>query len=89
MFELAIETSKGTFVSKRTCSDESCLIGKSVNCFEQLHGWRVGKQHAQIYREESGVYIKDLDTKYGTYVNGKKIEQYGPLSTNDLSLIHI
>jgi len=88
MFELAIETSKGTFVSKRTCSDELCLIGKSSDCFAPLHGWRVGKQHAQLYREVDGVYIKDLNTKYGTYVNGNKIDIFGPLSNDDNIEIH-
>jgi pilus assembly protein CpaF len=88
MFELAIETSKGTFVSNVACSEDMCVLGKSSECDTQLHGWRIGKQHAKINREDDGLHIEDLDTKYGTYVNGKVITRYGPLSSSDKVEIH-
>jgi len=84
MFEITTKTTKGTFVSRIICSEEQCLIGKSDDCFISLHGWRVAKEHAQLYRVKQALFIKDLSTKTGTYVNGNKIESHGPLSVDDV-----
>ena len=88
MFEVTIETTKGTFVTKQNCADNECILGKSSDTFSPLHGWRVAKQHAHIYRESGELFIKDLATRHGTYVNGDKIETYGPLTLTDSIEIH-
>lgn len=88
MFEVTIETAKGTFVAKKKCADEKCILGKSDDTFSPLHGWRVAKQHAQIFRESGELYIKDLATRHGTHVNGEKIGSFGPLTPEDNIEIH-
>ena len=88
MFDITIQTTKGTFVAKQNCADDECVLGKSDETISPLHGWRVAKQHAHIYRESGELFIKDLQTRHGTYVNGTKIETYGPLSLADSIEIH-
>jgi len=88
MFEITIETVKGTFVAKQNCAEHECILGKSKDSISPLHGWRVAKQHAHIYRESGELFIKDLATRHGTYVNGDKIDSHGPLSSLDIIEIH-
>lgn len=88
MFEISVSTAKGTFVSQNTCTEEQCFLGKSSACFINLHGWRVAKQHAELYRTAEGVFIRDLTTKHGTYVNGHKVVDFGPLGESENIEIH-
>lgn len=54
----------------------SFLIGRSValNDYALPHALTMGRVHAEILHEEAGYYILDLNTKNGTYINGKRIE---------------
>lgn len=57
-------------------SQPSFLIGRSValNDYALPHALTMGRVHAEILHEEAGYYIPDLNTKNGTYINGKRIE---------------
>jgi hypothetical protein len=35
----------------------------------------VGRRHARLIREDNGLYIEDLESKNGTYVNGKSVKR--------------
>lgn len=59
------------------------IIGKDRECHIRLEGWRVGKEHARIFRTTSGLYIQDYGSFHGTQVNGVRISQHGPLSYSD------
>jgi len=50
------------------------IIGKnSKYCNILINDNAVSRIHAQIEKEEEKIYIKDLNSKNGTYLNGKKI----------------
>jgi len=83
MFELIVKTNKGTNVANLLCTESKCTLGKSQDCFVSLHGWKVAKQHADIYMTDDGIFVNDNNTKHGTFVNGTKISSFGPLSRND------
>ncbi len=40
---------------------------------------RVSRQHAKIIRRLDGVYVQDLDSTNGTYLNGQRLTQPAPL----------
>lgn len=66
------------------CEAESCQIGKSEHNLVVLQGWTVAAHHAVIYRQDGGLYIRDLSTRSGTAVNGERITHpYGPLHGSD------
>ena len=55
--------------------DFEILLGSGVEChysFPELSG-KVSQQHAAIRRLDDRLFIKDLSSTQGTYVNGKKI----------------
>lgn len=45
---------------------------------------RTSRVHAKISRRIDGVYIQDLNSSNGTYVNGKRVEQLTLLSHGDI-----
>jgi pilus assembly protein CpaF len=89
MFQVTVETSKGTRVTDVYCSADSCSIGKNPDNLIALHGWNVDKIHAKLVRSEEGVFVHDLGSRLGTRVNGERIKQhFGPLGDSDVIEIH-
>ncbi|MFP5419446.1 MAG: ATPase, T2SS/T4P/T4SS family [Gammaproteobacteria bacterium] len=63
--------------------DTAAMIGKSRECVIRLAGWRIGREHARIYRTKGGLFIQDLGQFAGTWVNGVRVEQHGPIHQAD------
>lgn len=63
--------------------DTAAMIGKSRECPVRLSGWRIGREHARIFRTRSGLFIQDLGQFSGTWVNGSRVEQHGPIVHTD------
>jgi pilus assembly protein CpaF len=64
-----------------------CRIGKAPKNEVSLPSWRVSKVHAEIRASRVGVKLVDLGSIGGTWVNGERIAEYGPLSDADEILI--
>ena len=64
---------------------DDCVIGKSGKNEVRLDSWRVGKEHARLFKTPSGVLIEDMGAYGGVYVNGQRIDiQHGPLAEKDV-----
>lgn len=63
--------------------DTTAMIGKSRECQIRLSGWRIGREHARIFRTKSGLFLQDLGQFSGTLVNGLRVEQHGPIIHTD------
>ncbi len=59
------------------------IAGRNRECEIFLRSWRVARRHARFVRRVSGVFIEDLGSLAGTYVNGMRISEYGPLAISD------
>ena len=59
------------------------LVGREVECAIPLDSGHVSRYHAKINVSPSGVYIEDLHSTNGTYVNGKKIRGRVKLTLGD------
>ena len=64
-------------------ADTSVLIGKGPDCRLRLPGWKIGREHARIYRTRTGLHIQDLGQLFGTSVNGNRLQHYGPIAPTD------
>lgn len=63
--------------------DTAAMIGKSRECQIRLTGWRIGREHARIFRTKSGLFLQDLGQFSGTSVNGVRVEHHGPIVHSD------
>ena len=50
-----------------------CMIGKDAGCDIVIPGWKVSRRHAEIFVASDRVYIRDLDSTFGTFVNEEKV----------------
>jgi pilus assembly protein CpaF len=67
---------------------DEAVLGKSAQNEVRLDSWRVGKEHARMYRTPGGVLLQDLGSYNGMSVNGERVEsQFGPLAPSDLIAI--
>ncbi|WP_019672530.1 ATPase, T2SS/T4P/T4SS family [Psychrobacter lutiphocae] len=64
--------------------NDEIVIGKSLQADLQIKGWLTSNEHAVIKKLPAGYVVEDLDRgANGTYVNGSKVDMYGPLEEGD------
>lgn len=80
---------KHTFVLRSDANREEfslhgeMLVGREVECAIPLNSGHVSRYHAKINVSANGVYIEDLHSTNGTFVNGNKIKGRVRLSLGD------
>jgi transcriptional regulator of acetoin/glycerol metabolism len=64
-------------------SDKSRILGRSQECATVLHGGEASRQHAEFWRDGPIATIRDLSSRNGVFVNGRKV-QISPLRSGDV-----
>jgi pSer/pThr/pTyr-binding forkhead associated (FHA) protein len=59
-------------------------IGRDATCEVSLADSSVSRRHAQVVRQASGLYIQDLDSQNGTWLNGEPLSAPAPLRPGDV-----
>lgn len=72
---------KGSF--SKLFNSAKCLIGSGSKADLELVGWKVQKEHAELFVSNEQVFIRDFGSMFGTQVDGKKIATYGPLKAEE------
>lgn len=57
-----------------TIRDDELVLGRGGECDLVLPERQVSREHIRIYRESDAYYLEDLDSKNGTWVNGKQVQ---------------
>lgn len=83
MVHISVSTKSGTHIESFHWGDEELLIGKSKECGVILHGWRVDKIHAKIFRVGDLQKILALDGNK-VILNAKKIVDSELLRSGDV-----
>jgi pSer/pThr/pTyr-binding forkhead associated (FHA) protein len=55
--------------------EEGLLIGRNFGCDLQLEDEFVSARHSRIYFENGNVFIEDLGSTNGTFVNSEQVEK--------------
>jgi len=69
-----------------TLTEASSTIGRDSNNAIRLHDFEVSRRHAEIFRNESGCFLRDLESSNGTFVNGRRVKTHR-LANGDQILI--
>ncbi len=62
---------------------EKAVLGRHPDCDIVLDSGVVSRQHAQIHRVDDRFYIEDMQSRNGTYVNGRQIRDRCQLNDQD------
>lgn len=49
----------------------------------------VSRQHARLFYEDDTLFVEDLDSTNGTYVNGERIPSYNPVAIDNYTVVSI
>ncbi len=78
-------------VNKFELNLPSLTIGRHPDCDIQINDAAISGHHARLLLEQNKylegaveIVLEDLDSKNGSYVNGRKISGRQPLSNNDV-----
>lgn len=82
MLHLELLSNEGLSNSK-SINATRCTIGRSDASDVLLTGWKVHKQHAEIFVSNEQVFVRDLGSMFGTFVKDAKITTFGPLKPTD------
>ncbi len=59
---------------RRIIHEDELVIGRGGECDLVLPERQVSREHIRIYRDGHIYYLQDLDSKNGTWVNGKQVK---------------
>ncbi len=62
---------------------DSAILGRHPDCDIVLDSGAVSRQHARIQRTDNKFFIEDMQSRNGTYVNGRQIRQPCQLDDQD------
>lgn len=62
---------------------ERVLLGRGESCDRELPGRETSRHHAEIGRQGPVVYVRDLGSTNGVYLNGRRVAD-GPLEAGDV-----
>jgi pilus assembly protein CpaF len=81
-FALEIFDEKGNR-SIQTLTQFPCKVGRSKQNQIILAGWSVGKTHLEFTHIENTIRVIDSGSLSGTWINGRRIVDFGPLESSD------
>ena len=82
---LQIEITEPDGTRRLVQAPDDCVIGKGRDSEVRLDSWRVGREHARLFRTPGGVLLEDMGAFGGVFVNEARIAvQHGPLRGSDV-----
>lgn len=74
----------GPLHGQRWNLQESRLVGREDDCDIVIPSRQVSRHHARFLAMPEGIYVEDLESKNGTFYNGKLIEEKVLLQDGDI-----
>jgi DNA-binding CsgD family transcriptional regulator len=65
------------------------IIGRARECEIRIQDVKVSRRHAQIWEQSGAVFVCDLNSRNGTYLNGEPITQCALLSGKVLRIADV
>jgi len=67
-----------------------CVVGRARSADLPIDSRALAKRHAMFTQKRDGIYVVDMGSSTGTYVNQQRVVEYGPLdSIDEISLADV
>jgi pSer/pThr/pTyr-binding forkhead associated (FHA) protein len=63
---------------------DEVTVGRAAGCTVTLEDNYVSQLHARIFRKDDALFVEDLGSTNGTYVNGQKLSSTALVKRGDL-----
>ena len=87
MYVLIVKDERGALIAEQPVNDSELVVGRLDHCDIQLDSSAISRQHACFYVENEQVYVSDMGSANGVYVDEKRINR--DLAVNATSHIRI
>ncbi len=61
-----------------------CLIGRSQDCHLRPQSEAVSRRHCVLHVRNDRVFVRDLKSRTGTFVNGQRVQEECELESGDM-----
>jgi pSer/pThr/pTyr-binding forkhead associated (FHA) protein len=75
--------SAGALANKEFTVGNEVTLGRGQGCQVQLPDPMVSQLHARLFRKDKGLFIEDLGSTNGTFLNGRKVGAPARLNRGD------
>lgn len=76
MYELQVCARNGKLLKAFALGDkQEVIVGRDETCDIQINAKSVSREHCAIDSDNGEMYIRDLGSKAGTYVDGKRVDR--------------
>ncbi len=74
----------GEEVMRRPLKGPTMVLGRDAAADIHLDNRALSRRHAQLEKRGAAIWIRDLGSQNGTFVNGERIDEPQPLNTGDV-----
>ncbi len=67
---------------------EDMLVGREIECQIHLNSPQISRYHAKLYLKNNNLFVRDLHSSNGTFVNGKRVIEETQLNVGDEITFH-
>lgn len=74
----------GIFNDKQWLIEQELVLGRDISCEVVIEDRQISRRHARIFFMDGALFIEDLQSKNGTYINHKRIYEITRLHEGDI-----
>jgi pilus assembly protein CpaF len=83
MLTIQIQDLAGKQAALHAHEGTRCVIGRGNDCDVVLGGWKVSRRHAELFVSNERVFVRDLDSTFGTLLNDRRVADATPVAEDD------
>lgn len=73
----------GALDQQRWPVDRELILGRDPQCDVVIPNRQVSRRHARVYPQEQEIWVEDLGSKNGTFVNGERLDPGAPVPLHE------